>query len=345
MDYGGYFEGIVGHEFQKQALWRAVCEGRVSHAYMFSGMEGIGKRLVATGFAKCLNCLELGRRKGEEIHEKCGCFSCKKIEKGVHPDVFLVEYEGVRDIKVNQVREEIEERIFLRPFEGRYKVAVIDEAERMNVSAQNAFLKTLEEPPVDSVIVLVTSRPEFLLPTIHSRCQRIEFKPLPFNLIREELVKRGLSNEEAHIASMLSGGSLGKAICIDRGLLTERKNIIEAICNLRTIRDISGISRVVEHVLGKGHLDNTERVSFFLQLIAFWLRDLMYVKIGVKEDQISNRDLLPVIKKAAGRFSLSGILEVLSFLEEAWYVIFRGNANKQIVLENLLVKIIDATGD
>src|SRR5919109_2030307 len=207
-----FFTNVLGHEFQKGALRRAVRESRISHAYLFSGPDGIGKKLIALEFGKILNCVSTYESGEADLkNTACDCPSCRKIEKGIHPDVLLVEYKGTKDIKVDQIREEVEEKLYFRPFEGRFKVAILDEAERMNQNAQNAFLKTLEEPPPDSVIILITSQPQSLLPTIRSRCQLLEFSPLPEEILVEEIRKRkNLSPDEAVLCARLSGGSLGK---------------------------------------------------------------------------------------------------------------------------------------
>ncbi|MCI0480283.1 MAG: DNA polymerase III subunit delta', partial [Candidatus Dadabacteria bacterium] len=220
------FEGILGHDFQKNILLRAAHDDLASHSYLFAGPDGIGKKMVAVEFAKLLNCG--GAAAAPDA--KCGCASCRKIERGIHPDVVLIEFTGVKNIKVDQVRDEIEERLYLRPFEGRFKVVIVDESERMNQSAQNAFLKTLEEPPPDSVIILVSSRPDSLLPTLRSRCQTVVFNALPDELVAGILRERGgMSPEEALLASRLSGGSIGKALGFDGDLLEWRRELINGL--------------------------------------------------------------------------------------------------------------------
>lgn len=328
------FANIIGHEFQKEALLRASREGRVSHAYLFFGPDGIGKKLMAIEFGKVLNCLRENSNGGH-----CDCNSCKKIEKGIHPDVFLVEQKGVKDIKVDQIREEVEERLFFKPFEGRYKLAIVDNAHRMNPSAQNAFLKTLEEPPPDSVIVLISSQPQALLPTIHSRCQSVEFKPLPQEVILDEIKRRtDLSPDEYIIASRLSGGSLGRALNLDKNLLSQRKGIITKLSNISPDR-ASEVLDFAKSILSA--FTDTEELRLVFDIISLWLRDMVLIKIGFGEDSLSNRDLISVTRKLAGRQSVDDIIDKIKFLEKASYAIFQGNANKQIVIENLALKIAE----
>ncbi len=337
-----FFKDIIGLEFQKKTLIRAVQDKRISHAYLFSGPDGVGKRVMAVEFAKILNCL-----RGETITEenlkgeRCDCHSCKKIDKGIHPDVFFVEYKGIKNIKVDQIREEVEERIFLRPFEGRVKVAIVDEAERMNPNAQNAFLKTLEEPPADSVIILITSQPEALLPTIRSRCQMLKFKGISQEIMLEEVRKRsGLSPEEAWVAVKLSSGSLGKALGFNKDILSERKEIILKLLEINP-KYASHVLGFVDSMPTSSSSEDLEKLMFVFEIISVWLRDLILIKIGFEEECLSNRDLVSVIRRLKDMWSVESILDKMKFLENAWYDIFRGNANKQIVLENVVLKIAE----
>lgn len=333
--------GILGHEFQKNALERVVRENRVAHSYLFAGADGIGKKLVAVEFAKILNCAGAQGTNSLREDTPCGCSSCKKIEKGIHPDVFLVQYKGARDIKVDQVREEVEERLFFRPFEGKFKVAILDEAERMNQNAQNAFLKTLEEPPPDSVIILISSQPQTLLPTIRSRCQAFKFDPLSERVIIEEVGKRkNLSLDEAVISARLSGGSLGKALDLDKDSLAERKEMITKLSGINP-RYASEVLGFVESLPLSSDSEDVEKLTLIFSFISLWLRDIVLAKIGFGEDSLSNRDLASVILQVAEKWDMKSILNKIKSLEKSWYAIFRGNANKQIALENLVLRIAE----
>jgi DNA polymerase III subunit delta' len=329
-----FFANIIGHEFQKKTLLRAAHEGRVSHAYLFLGLDGIGKKLMAIEFGKILNCL-----KENSNGEHCDCNSCKKIGKGIHPDVFLVEHKGIKDIKVDQIREEVEERLFFKPFEGRFKVAIVDDAHRMNPSAQNAFLKTLEEPPSDSVIILISSQPQAVFPTIRSRCQSLEFKPLPQDVILDEIKRRtDLSPDECIIASRLSGGSLGRAFNLDKHLLSQRKEIIMKLSNISP-NSASEVLDFTKSILSPS--DDTEKLKMVFDIISLWLRDAVLIKIGFGEDPLSNGDMISATRKLVDRRSVDNILDKIKFLEKARYALFHGNANKQIVIENLVLKIAE----
>jgi DNA polymerase-3 subunit delta' len=337
-----HFNNIIGHDLQKNLLRRAVAEERVSHSYLFYGMDGVGKRLVALGFAKILNCLTpVSNRDAISNNAGCDCNSCRKIDKGIHPDVFVIEYKGLRDIKVDQIREDVEERLYFKPFEGRYKVAIVDEADRMSHSAQNAFLKTLEEPPDESIVILLTSSPQSLLPTIRSRCQSLQFEGIPIEFIVGELkTRRGLSSEESTMIAFLSEGSLGRALNLDDEMLSGRNELITRLSQVET-DSASSVLGVVESILRGSSNDDNERLKTYLEFILLWLRDLINVKIGLDEDLLINKDLISVSREYASRYSLEKILEKLTFVEQVSNSILRLNSNRQIALENLVLKMAE----
>ena len=180
---------VIGHEKQKRILLSGLFRGREATSYLFSGESGIGKATFALQYAKAVNCLNPVDTDG--LRDSCDrCDSCRKMTSQNHPDLKVVKPEG-DVIKIDQIRE-VSEFLSFTPFEGRKKVVVIEEAERMNQPAQNAFLKTLEEPPEDSLIILVTSSEETLLETIRSRCFRIRFSPLGLKETEEVLKRQGV---------------------------------------------------------------------------------------------------------------------------------------------------------
>jgi len=221
------FNEIIGHERPVSILKRAIRNDALAHAYLFSGEEGIGKRMTAFALAAAIFCREPGSDGG------CGaCPACRKVAAAVHPDIRVVmpesederllatlsskEIEKASDaIKIDQIRQ-AQEAISLRPSEGSKKVLIVDGAEAMNDASANAFLKTLEEPPGDSLIMLISAMPQGLLPTIRSRCQEVKFQPLSRPLLAAVLRdKRGLSEEDAWFLAALSRGSLGRALGMD----------------------------------------------------------------------------------------------------------------------------------
>jgi DNA polymerase-3 subunit delta' len=328
-------EIVKGHDFQKSIIKRAAGEGLVSHSYLFSGLDGIGKKLVATEFAKLINCAN----ESPGSIEGCQCGSCAKVDKGIHPDVIYVKFEGVKSIKVEQIREGVENRLFLRPYEGKYKVVIVDEAHRMSHGAQNAFLKTLEEPPANSVIILITSNPDSLLPTIRSRCQIIRFHPLPKQLILHELEKRGeLTSEQSLLCAKLSRGSLGKAISLDSDTLRWREELIQFIMHLKPHSAMRVIG-LAEYMPLSSLPEDVEKMTAAFEFILLWLRDLLLIKSGGNEDLITNIDLIEQSREIAASLNINQIADKLIAVETAWNDIYNLNANKQLCFENLFIRL------
>ena len=221
------FTMIEGHERPITILKRALANNTLAHAYLFSGEAGIGKKMTAFALAAAVNCMNSGPDGGCST-----CPSCRRVAALSHPDVHVVmpESEDMRllstrtskevakasdEIKIDQIRQ-AQNRISLKPFEGRKNILIVDGAEALNVAAQNAFLKTLEEPPGEALILLVTSMPQSLLPTIRSRCQEIRFQPLPRRTLAQALVKkRGLPEGDAWFVAALAQGSMGRALGMD----------------------------------------------------------------------------------------------------------------------------------
>ncbi len=356
------FEGIIGHEFQKEVLKRAVKEGAIAHAYLFSGPDGIGKKLVATQFAKLLNCQatdsygqrppasslpQVDREQSQTTQDSaaqhssqgCTCNSCSKIDKGIHPDVVFVEFEGIKNIKVEQIRETVESRLFLKPFEGKFKIVVVDESERMSIGAQNAFLKTLEEPPSYSVIILITSQPNSLLPTIRSRCQILRFNPLPKETVLQLLLKNTkTSPASSAIASKLSEGSLGQALRMDNENIELRKEIILKLIDLSPNSALH-ILDLVEALPLSSTPEDSENLKLAFKFISLWLRDLALLKIGFDDEMLTNTDVAKECRKTAMKWNVNNVLDKYKLVERTWYDIFRTNANKQLALENLFIKL------
>ncbi len=331
------FPSITGHEFQKEFLMKSIKKQRVANSYLFYGPEGVGKKLVALEFAKLLNCER--KRDGQGVYDegKCTCSSCLKIDGSNHPDVTVLKSVDSSEIKVNQIREQIEDLIYLKPYEGRYKISIIDDAESMNINAQNAFLKTLEEPPADAVIILVCSKPQYLLKTITSRCQSLEFFRLDESVIIQAIKSKSqISAEHYETAARLSQGSLSKALMMDEELLLERKSFIDNIANIQN-RSAVGILELVEDISKEKSSDSNDYNVFF-ETLFMWLKDILYMKSNIDDKHIVHRDITEATKRFAQIWSIDYILELRSFLEKARESLFFRNVNKQFVLENVIIK-------
>jgi DNA polymerase III subunit delta' len=206
------FRDVIGHRRLISLLERAVVSNSVPPSLILSGPDGVGKQLVALSLAQTVNCLDPvdvpGGRDG------CGhCASCSKIARGLHPDVIVVGPEDGSAVKLDEVREVVG-RTAYRPFEGRLRVAIFDQADLLATGPQNALLKTLEEPPRSSAFILVTSRPDMLLDTVRSRCCHLRFAPLSAGEIALDLVARhGYAEHDARAVAALADGSYGRASC------------------------------------------------------------------------------------------------------------------------------------
>lgn len=311
---------ISGHEQAKAVFKEAIERNRLSHSYLLVGMAGVGKKTLARSLAQALNC-------DPPVYPGCGvCASCRKISAGNHADVITLERE-TQTIKIDQVRE-LASRLNYRPYEGRCKVAIIPEAERMTTHSMNALLKTLEEPPPDTVIILTTSNQERLLPTIVSRCQIIRLKPLEKAGI-EEIISRelGIDHEQASILASLSEGSPGKALVLDRSFaLEQRKDFIERLVStgLDSPGNIFDFAKELAELR-----DNPEEV---LDILAGFYRDVLWEKSGV--NMRINIDLEQLVKAQAERLDVERILDKLDAIAETRTRI-EGNANRLLAMEFL----------
>jgi len=296
--------------------------GRISHAYIFSGPDGVGKRLAAVNFAKALNCGDL--RSGSPCDQ---CISCKKIDSSKHPDIFtLRSKEEGASINIEDVRTLIND-VYLKPFEARKKVYMIEGAEYMKHVAANALLKTLEEPPADSVIILLTENIKSLLHTIVSRCQVVKFFPLKLKEVEEILTKEySLSQADAHTLSHLSGGRLGEALKFkEEDIFTKRSLLINKILSgSRADFDFDDIPK--------------EDVRIYLDMILAWYSDILNMKAGAPDYMLVNIDKKDIISNEAGRLSFEYIEDIINSAISAIMHIDQ-NANQKLTMSVLGMKI------
>lgn len=328
------FTNVFGHELQKKILINSMNENRIGHSYIFSARDGIGKKLLAIEFSKILNC----KNPADNINTECECVSCSKIAKSIHPDVLVYEFEDEKNIKVDHVRQDIEPKIYLSPFEGNYKVFIVDGAERMNVNAQNAFLKTLEEPPKFSIIILITSSPDQILPTIKSRCQIINFNPLPDKIIKEKLNEENmLGPEEIDMVLNISGGSLKNALEISGKVLAERKEILKKIIEYKLSKRplFSDLTQVLKFENKKMEID---QVKDTLEIFSIWFRDLLRLKANAETKDLKYPFLFEESIEFLSGTSFDQLLENIKLLEETWLGISTYNTNKKLAMETFLMK-------
>lgn len=319
---------IVGHENQLATLRQALDQERLHHAYVFLGPEGVGKRSVAMALAKAVHCLEMPR-------DFCGhCVNCSGIENHNHPDVRLLRpLPGKKDISIEQVRT-LERELSYRSFSGRKKIAIIDPAPMMNFSAQNALLKTLEEPPAGSLLILIAASTGGLLPTLLSRCLRLSFGPLASSKVADYLVSwRGKTPEQAKLLAAVALGSLGRAASSDIEELAEKREAwVDAIALLAK-GDTAKRPALAED-LSK---DRDEALTF-LNWLSEWYRDILIFHATESFEEICNVDLSDKLKAQAEICSLERALSLRSqALAAAQHI--RRNINRRMALENLFVHV------
>ncbi|NIS60955.1 MAG: DNA polymerase III subunit delta' [Proteobacteria bacterium] len=321
------FKEIIGHDRQIEHLRNAMRNGRLAHAYLFLGKDGIGKKVVALNLAKALNCL-----RGEE--EPCDeCRSCLKVNHLHHPDVLLVEPHG-QWIRIDQVRD-LQRELSHRPYEGKRRVCILTSADRMRQEAANALLRILEEPPLHTVLILLAANGDFILPTITSRCQRITFNPLHPERIAGVLRSRlGLKREEAHMLASLADGSLGKALQMDLDFVHRtRREIIEKIIDLPSYGP--------EQILGLAEemTNSSDNLPMLLTMIHTWYRDLLSYKERGSRAQLINIDLSLEIHEAAPGTDIPSLIRRMEVIQGTLWNLDR-NANRQLTLEAMLLDLV-----
>ncbi|MFZ2397324.1 MAG: DNA polymerase III subunit delta' [Smithella sp.] len=322
------FHDIYGHEKKIETIRKALTQKRIGHAYLFSGISAVGKKTLALEFAKALNC-----EKENTLHDSCGeCSSCRKIQRRSHPDVFSVEADG-QFIRIDAIRE-IQEQMKCKPLEAKQRVFIVDDADKMNDQAANALLKILEEPSPSNRLILVTSRPYSMLPTIISRCQHVRFNPLRFDIVAKFLVDRmGMDNQEALLLAVLSGGSLGRAIELNKDdIVIYRTELLELLSMTRKDDPFSLIN--FASFLGQGKKEIKEG----LDILKTFFRDVLIYKETRKSDMLINRDNSSFISNQAGHLSGEQILQNIALVEQAGQTI-ELNVNKSLTLEAMAFKL------
>jgi DNA polymerase-3 subunit delta' len=285
------FADILGHERAKALLAEALRQRRMPHALLLSGPEGVGKKRLALEVARALLC-------AADDGDACGrCANCSRIERGIHPDAFLVQPE-TPTIRIEQVRDVVRE-VAGRPFEARARAFVIDEAHLMTDQAANALLKGLEEPPATSHIFLVTHSPQALLPTIRSRCQVLRLNALPAALLEQELQRRwGIAADEARLRAAFAGGSAGRALAFDPATYRELRQ------ELLAILESAERAGAIQWLEAGERLSEADDPVFALTALRSLLRDVAALRSGAAADTLLNNDLgarlLPLARSRVG---------------------------------------------
>ncbi|WP_243374475.1 DNA polymerase III subunit delta' [Geotalea sp. SG265] len=317
------FAEILGQDAPIGILKRSLTTGRLAHAYLFEGVEGCGKKATALALIEAAFCSTSGG---------CGlCSSCRKIRSLQHPDMHLIEPDGAF-IKIDQIRS-LQKELAYRPFEAPKKACIIDGAERLNQAAGNALLKTLEEPSGNALIILITSQPSGVLPTILSRCQRLFFHGLPEEMITSYLVNTGIDGESAHLAASLAGGSMKNALEITKGtVISERKQLLTRLFGLST-GDITPLFQAAEELAAE-----KEKALETIEVLTSFLRDLLL--LGAEGTDIVNTDLLPLLEQLGKGLNRARIMEKIENVASAKTALLR-NVNTRLALEVLFMRLAE----
>jgi DNA polymerase-3 subunit delta' len=315
------FDGIKGQDRAVSFLKGSISGGRIAHAYIFYGARGVGKKLSALEFAKAVNCASPGER-------PCRlCPSCAKIGSSSHPDVSVITpAAGSQSLGIDGIRSLISD-ISLKPYEARKKIYIIDEADSLTEEASNALLKTLEEPPTDSVIILIAEKLQHILPTIISRSQTVRFFALAAETVERILVKdRGLEAGAAGVLSRLSSGSMAAALRYADGKFFEKRSVIIRSLRERSIFDID--------------LDRAAKpdLKAYLDIMLAWYRDLLVAKASSGAVDAVNADMKGEISEESARISFGDLDRIIksiimtgAFLDQ--------NANPKLAMAALGVEI------
>lgn len=323
---------IVGHDWAVRLMANSMLHDRVGHAYLITGPEQIGKMTLARTFAQALNCTAENRLR------PCGeCRSCQLIQTDKHPDVRIILPEvserGAMSIKIEQMRR-LQQDLSLSTYEARYKVAILKRFDTANLNAANAFLKTLEEPPNNVILILTATDSDTLLPTINSRCRTVGLRPVPAELIEETLMTRHhVQPDEANLLAHLADGRLGWAVRAhqDPAILQERRT------QLDTLHKALNGTLVSRFSLAETLARKTDTLPSLLRAWLSWWRDLAMMAYGRKSTEpISNVDEFEMLHELAGRLPRTAVLASLAQTEAALRQLSQ-NANARLVLENVLL--------
>jgi DNA polymerase III subunit delta' len=324
------FSSLVGNERIKRLLKRGVAEERIRQGLIFAGPRGVGKHQFALALAQALNC----RRPLDG--DACGlCDQCIKIAAREHIDVETIVADG-QFIKIAQMRE-MAEKANYRPYDGRRRVYILDDAERLNLNAANSILKVLEEPPETTQLVLVTAKPYALLQTIRSRCQMLSFAPLTATELERflnENYKRPTG--ENRLLARLARGSIGRALEIDLGVYREQRTMIVELLEAAIVaRDTMKLMQAAEYLARKLEREEFER---HLDALLVLLADLFYLKLGKAVESLTNADIAPRLNQLTEAATLEQISDWVERIEGIMQGLAR-NLNRQLAMEDMLLAL------
>lgn len=325
----GTFKDVVGHKDIINYIGNAVREDKVSHAYILNGERGAGKKMLANLFAATLLCEKGGPDPCNECH------SCRQAESGNHPDIIKVTHEKPNSISVDDIREQVNNTIMIKPYQGPYKVYIIPQADMMTPQAQNALLKTIEEPPEYAVIMLLTENADTLLPTINSRCVMLKLRNIKDTLIKKYLMETmQVPDYKADMCTAFAQGNMGRAIMLANSehfneIRDEAVQLLKYINEMELSEIVQAVSRITAYKL---------EINDYLDIIMIWYRDVLLYKATKDMDKVVFKDQIKYIKERAKRSSYEGIELIIESLEKA-KARLKANVNFDLVMELLFLTI------
>ncbi|MBQ1491219.1 MAG: DNA polymerase III subunit [Blautia sp.] len=323
------FEEMVGHEEVIGHLQSVLRSRKVSHSYALVGETGAGKKMLSRTFAAALLC----EKGGDEPCMQCD--SCKRAQSGNHPDIITVTHEKENLIRIEEIREQLVGDVAIKPYYGPYKIYIVPDAQLLNEAAQNAMLKTIEEPPAYAVILLLTTNYEALLPTIRSRCVRLDLRLVDNEKIKSYLMEHlHLPDYEAELDASFGQGSIGKAMEAARSEefrdISHRAVTILKKVDSAAMCDFPDIIREIS--------ENKEYIGEYLDLFQFWFRDVLMYKATREMDHLVFKQELGEIRRQAGEYSYEKLNRILDSVEKT-RLRLRANVNAELSLELLLLTI------
>lgn len=351
------FLDVIGHRRIVELLTRSVARDSLPPSLIFAGPAGVGKRAAATALAQTVNCLNLRtpavgaehqapsakhtRRQTLEV-DACGrCGACARIARGVHPDVLVHEPGDTGSIKIEQVREVVD-RAAYRPFEGKRRVVIIDQADALVPAAQNALLKTLEEPPSLSVFILVTARPDVLLATVRSRCPRLNFRPLSPDEIATALMARGQTETAARAVAAAADGSLGRALEASADDFVQARDVAQQVLAYAAStpdprRRIEGTKDLLAN-MGSGGPSDRAQLAVHLRAMGSLLRDIELLATRADASRLANPDVRPALDRLTHTYRGDRGIRAFAAIDRALVALER-NAGVKIVADWLVLEL------
>ena len=323
------FRDIVGQEQMKEHFQNVLANRKISHAYIINGEKSSGKEFIARVFAMALQCEKGGTEPCQE------CRSCKQALSYNQPDIIKVTHEKPGTISVDDIRAQINNDVAIKPYSSQYKVYIVNEAEKMTPQAQNALLKTLEEPPEYAVILLLTNNGNALLPTILSRCVVLNMKPVSDKAVKKYLMEElKIPDYKAEVCVAFARGNVGKAKALAESedfenVKSEALSLLKYIHDMELYEIIAAIKKVTEYKL---------EINDYLDIIAIWYRDILLFKATKDANALIFKEEIQTIRKAAGRSSYEGIETVIKALDKAKSRL-NANVNFELTIELLLMDI------